>query len=226
MPPRHTKTFYLIGPPVETSWQVADVLLCVLTEMHSTGFEDFRVLQSTGLPYIKDWMFEGDTHQKHHRRPGMHGADLWCLETSWSRPQLHIPAFSVVVQDINFFSRPSEYRKRNAPAFETFLVSTCVDGAVPQGCLFRWNIAKLESWQSRSVWQFRPSDDDASVAEKQRVLGALMEPRWQDMLNLWALVPDPLEYVSRRRGGSQRGRSGREWEIVEDKITMDFFLLG
>ena len=76
---RHTKTFYLIGPPVESASEVADVLHYVLSGMHDTGLENFRVSQSTGLPYIKDWMLEGDTHQRPHR-PGMYGAELWCLD--------------------------------------------------------------------------------------------------------------------------------------------------
>ena len=222
---RHTKTFYLIGPPVESASEVADVLNYVLSQMHGTPLEGFQVSQIAGLPYITDWMLERDTHQRPNRL-GMHCAGLWCLQASWSQPQLCKPAFTVVVQDTDYFSLSSKDRAQNMPAFETFLVSTCVDGAVPQGSLFRWNTVAVGSWRSREHWRFIPSDDDESVTEKLRVLGALMEPPWQDVLNLWALMPAPLNYVSRRRGGPQPGRSGSEWEVVEEKISMDILPAG
>ena len=187
------RSFYLIGLPVESVSIVVDVFYDVLTQMHDTRLEGFQVSQTAGLPYIKDWMLESDTHQRPHR-PGMRGADLWCLQASWSRPSLWQPAFTVVVQDTDFYSQPREYRAHNMPAFETFLVSTCVSGTVPQGCLLRWNTLSVEPWQSRYRWRFRPFDDSHSVTEKLRVLGALMEPPWQDVLNLWALMPDPLNY--------------------------------
>ena len=114
---RHTKTFYLIGPPVESASEVADVLHYVLSEMRDTRLEGFQVSQTAGLPYIKDWMLEGDTHQRPHR-PGMHGAELWCLKASWSRPQLRKPAFTVVVQDTDFFSQSSEYRANSSSPSE------------------------------------------------------------------------------------------------------------
>ena len=222
---RHTKTFYLIGPPVEFASEVADVLYYVLSQMHGTPLEGFQVSQIAGLPYITDWMLERDTHQRPNRL-GMHCAGLWCLQASWSQPQLCKPAFTVVVQDTDFFSRSSKDRAQNMPAFETFLVSTCVDGAVPQGSLFRWNTVAVGSWRSRCCWRFRPSDDDESVTEKLRVLGALMEPPWQDVLNLRALMPDPLNDVSRRRKRPQSGRSGSQWENVEDRISMNILPAG
>ena len=168
----------------------------------------------------------GKRHAPTSHRPGMHGAELWCLQASWSRPQLRKPAFTVVVQDTDFFSQSSEYRAQNMPAFETFLVSTCVDGAVPQGSLLRWNTVSVEPWQSRYRWRFEPFDESHSVTEKQRVLSALMEPPWQDVLNLRALMPDPLNDVSRRRKRPQSGRSGSQWENVEDRISMNILPAG
>ena len=59
MLPRHTKTFYLIGPPVESASQVADVLNYVLSEMHGTPLEGFQVSQTAGLPYYRLDVGEG-----------------------------------------------------------------------------------------------------------------------------------------------------------------------
>ena len=84
----------------------------------------------------------------------------------------------------------------------------------------------VEPWQSRYRWRFRPFDDSHSVTEKLRVLGALMEPPWQDVLNLRALMPDPLNDVSRKRKKPQPGRSGSEWENVEDRISMNILPVG
>ena len=115
--------FYLIGPPVESASEVADVLYYVLSQMHDTCLEGFQVSQTAGpLPYIDRWMSESNTHQRLHR-PGMHGAELWCLQASWSRPQLRKPAFTVVVLDTDFFSQSSEHSKTSTLTIRVWLGS-------------------------------------------------------------------------------------------------------
>ena len=53
----------------------------------------------------------------------MHGAELWCLQASWSRPQLRKPAFTVVVQDTDFFSQSSEHSKTSTLTIRVWLGS-------------------------------------------------------------------------------------------------------
>ena len=55
----------MIGPPVESASEVADVLNYVLSEMHDTPLEGFQVSQTAGpLPCIDKWMSESVTHQR------------------------------------------------------------------------------------------------------------------------------------------------------------------
>ena len=59
------RSFYLIGPPVESVSEVADVLYDVLSQMHDTRLEGFQVSQTAGpLPCIDKWMSESVTHQR------------------------------------------------------------------------------------------------------------------------------------------------------------------
>ena len=65
----------------------------------------------------------GKRHAPTSHRPGMHGAELWCLQASWSRPQLRKPAFTVVVLDTDFFSQSSEHSKTSTLTIRVWLGS-------------------------------------------------------------------------------------------------------
>ena len=140
------KRIFLIGPPVNTSSQVSDLVLMILSRGQSDNLKDFAAKNvAPPVPFRSEWRSDSKLRQR-PERPGMETLMIWCIDCSWTGNHYPYESFALIVQDGNFYAEPSRRRHGKSPTFETFVVTCPLHGKVLPGNVLQWNTEVQHGW--------------------------------------------------------------------------------
>ena len=118
--PRY-KMFFFVGPPVRHN--VVDLL-------GRRAHRNFNVVRCKGpISYRVAWVI-GVPKQRATERPSRIVADLWILPVTCTDAAFLHASFTVIALQQNV-------RVHEKPNFETFLITTCMNGSVSEGNVYR-----------------------------------------------------------------------------------------
>ena len=120
--------FIFIGPPVRHN--VVDSLELVVCAWRGEHTENFNVVRCKGpISYRVAWVIDVPK-QRATERPSRIVADLWILPVTCTDAAFLHASFTVIALQQNV-------RVHEKPNFETFLITTCMNGSVSEGNVYR-----------------------------------------------------------------------------------------